>query len=504
MRSSYLTEKELTKDQIREKTLLSTTATKTRSRYWEWLLFSVILLISDGLNIGLGLRFAYLIRFELTLPIFDPRALTSVDYYEGLILLIIPTWLAVFLLRGLYKRENLLGGVREYHLLFEANTLAMIIVIAVGYFEPRIVFARGWILIAWLSAFFFTALGRFLLRRVAYFLRTYGYFLSRAVIVGYNQESAEMAQQLSDVRHSGLSLLGFVTNTDNPTGNDKGLRILGEIRQLGDLIERHRIDEVILTSSALSREELLDIFEKFGTSDKAKLRISSGLYEIITTGLSVREFAWVPLVEVNKVRLTGSEQVLKAALDYGVSIPLLILISPLLLLIAVAIKLDSPGPVIHRRRVLGVNGKEFDAFKFRTMVINGDDVLEQYPEKKEELVRYHKIKDDPRITRIGRILRKTSLDELPQLFNVLRNEMSLVGPRMITAPELEEYKKWGINLLTVKPGITGKWQVSGRSDVSYQERVRFDMYYIRNWNIWMDIQLIIQTIPAILSKRGAY
>jgi FlaA1/EpsC-like NDP-sugar epimerase len=315
MRSSYLTEKELTKDQIREKTLLSTTATKTRSRNWEWLLFSVILLISDGLNIALGLRFAYLIRFEFTLPIFDPRALTSINYYEGLILLIIPTWLGVFLLRGLYKQENLLGGVREYHLLFEANTLAMVIVIAVGYFEPRIVFARGWILMAWLSAFFFTALGRFLLRRVAYFLRTYGYFLSRTVIVGYNQESIEMAQQLSDVRHSGLSLLGFVADTDNTIETDKRLKILGDLNQLGDLIERYHIEEVILTSSALSREDLLDVFEKFGTSDKVKLRISSGLYEIITTGLSVREFAWVPLVEVNKVRLTGSEQALKAALD---------------------------------------------------------------------------------------------------------------------------------------------------------------------------------------------
>lgn len=499
MRSSYLTEKEFINDQPREMSL-----SKSRSRGWEWILFGIILLISDGLNVALALRFAYLIRFELPLSIFDPQALTSIDYYEGLILLVIPTWLLIFLFGGLYKRNNLLGGVQEYHLLFEANTLAMIIIIAVGFFEPRFIFARGWILIAWFSAFFFTAMGRFLLRRVAYFLRTYGYFLSNAVIVGYNQESAEMAQQLNDVRYSGLNLLGFVISSENKIELDKKIKVLGDFNQLGDVIEQHHIDEVILTSSALSREDLLDVFEKFGTSDKVKLRISSGLYEIITTGLSVREFAWVPLVEVNKVRLTGSEQFLKTTLDYGLSIPILLLISPLLLLISIAIKIDSRGPVIHRRRVLGVNGKEFDAFKFRTMVVDGDAVLDRYPEKKAELVQYHKIKDDPRITRVGRFLRKTSLDELPQLFNVLRNEMSLVGPRMITAPELVEYKKWGINLLTVKPGITGKWQVSGRSDISYQERVRYDMYYIRNWNIWMDIQLIIQTIPAVLSKRGAY
>lgn len=499
MRSSYLTDRENINRQIREKALA-----RSQQKGWEWLLFSFILLISDGLNIGVALRFAYLVRFELPLPFFDPRAFTSIDYYEGITLLIIPTWLFIFFVRGLYKRNNLLGGVQEYHLLFEANTLAMIIIVAVGFFEPSFIFARGWILIAWFSAFFFTALGRFLLRRVAYFLRTYGYFLSNAIIVGCNAEAEEMASQLSDVRYSGLNLIGCVANRTKKTTPLKHLSIMGGLDQLGEIIQRHNVEEVILTSSALSREELLEVFERFGTSEEIKLRISSGLYEIITTGLKVREFAWVPLVEVNKVRLTGSEMILKAMLDYGLSIPLLILISPLLLLIAIAIKIDSPGPVIHRRRVLGVNGKEFDAFKFRTMVINGDEVLEKFPDKKEELARTHKIKNDPRVTRVGKFLRKTSLDELPQLFNVIRNEMSLVGPRMITAGELAEYQKWGINLLTVKPGITGKWQVSGRSDISYQERVRYDMYYIRNWNIWLDIQLLIQTIPAVLSKRGAY
>lgn len=499
MRSSYLTDRENINRQIREKALA-----RSQKKGWEWLLFSFILLISDGLNIGVALRFAYLVRFELPLPFFDPRAFTSIDYYEGITLLIIPTWLFIFFVRGLYKRNNLLGGVQEYHLLFEANTLAMIIIVAVGFFEPSFIFARGWILIAWFSAFFFTALGRFLLRRVAYFLRTYGYFLSNAIIVGCNAEAEEMASQLSDVRYSGLNLIGCVANRTEKTTPLKHLSIMGGLDQLGEIIQRHNVEEVILTSSALSREELLEVFERFGTSEEIKLRISSGLYEIITTGLKVREFAWVPLVEVNKVRLTGSEMILKAMLDYGLSIPLLILISPLLLLIAIAIKIDSPGPVIHRRRVLGVNGKEFDAFKFRTMVINGDEVLDKYPDKKEELARTHKIKNDPRVTRVGKFLRKTSLDELPQLFNVIRNEMSLVGPRMITAGELAEYQKWGINLLTVKPGITGKWQVSGRSDISYQERVRYDMYYIRNWNIWLDIQLLIQTIPAVLSKRGAY
>ena len=153
---------------------------------------------------------------------------------------------------------------------------------------------------------------------------------------------------------------------------------------------------------------------------------------------------------------------------------------------------------------MGVNGKQFEAFKFRTMYTNGDQILEQFPDLKTELEQNHKLRNDPRITKTGALLRKTSLDELPQLLNVLRGEMSLVGPRMISPPEMEMYAQNGMNLLTVKPGITGLWQVSGRSDVSYEERVRLDMYYVRNWSIWLDLQLLFQTIPAVLFRRGAY
>lgn len=471
----------------------------------EWALLIIVLVISDTINIGLALRMAYTIRFELTLPIFDPLGNASVDYYQNLVLVVIPAWLVTFVLMGLYNPKHLLGGTREYSQLFAANTLALVIVVAAGFFEPDFIFARGWILIAWLSAFFFTALGRFVMRRFVYFLRGYGFFLSRALIVGYNDEAATMAEQLMVVKNSGVAIVGFVDD-DLPVNQPvmRNLLNLGNIAALPAVIRSHHIEEVILTSSALTRDQILQIFEDYGVSQGIKMHLSSGLYEIITTGLQVREFAWVPLVEVNKVRLTGTDRILKTLLDYGMTIPAVILLSPLFLILALLVRLDSPGPVLHRRRVLGVNGREFDAFKFRTMLVNGDEILAQYPDKLAELQANHKLKDDPRITRLGAFLRKTSLDELPQLFNVLRNEMSLVGPRMISPAEISEYTKWGINLLTVKPGITGKWQVSGRSDVTYQERVRLDMYYIRNWNIWLDVQLLLQTIPAVLLRRGAY
>jgi len=248
----------------------------------------------------------------------------------------------------------------------------------------------------------------------------------------------------------------------------------------------------------------MEIFKRYGVGSEVNVRMSSGLYEIITTGLTVKDFAYVPLVGVNPVRLTGMDRVMKTILDYTLTILGMTVVAPLLLIIALIIKLDSPGPVLHRRRVMGVNGRQYDAFKFRTMYVNGDKILAKYPELQTELAANHKLKNDPRITRVGKWLRRYSLDELPQLINVLKLDMSLVGPRMIAPSEIEMYDKWDINLLTVKPGLTGLWQVSGRSDISYNERVRLDMHYIRNWSIWLDLQIIMQTMPVVLKGSGAY
>jgi exopolysaccharide biosynthesis polyprenyl glycosylphosphotransferase len=232
--------------------------------------------------------------------------------------------------------------------------------------------------------------------------------------------------------------------------------------------------------------------------------MSSGLYELLTTGVEVQEFGNVPLLSVNKVRLTGVDVALKGLLDLILSIGALVLFLPVMAAIAIAIKLDSAGPIFHLRRVVGVGAKSFNALKFRTMYVDADERLARDPELRHEFELNHKLKNDPRVTRIGRFLRRTSLDELPQLINVVLGQMSLVGPRMITSEERARYGKWRMNLSTVKPGITGLWQVSGRSDVSYEERVMLDMNYIRNYSIWFDLQILWQTIPAVLKSRGAY
>jgi lipopolysaccharide/colanic/teichoic acid biosynthesis glycosyltransferase len=198
------------------------------------------------------------------------------------------------------------------------------------------------------------------------------------------------------------------------------------------------------------------------------------------------------------------DQFLKSLMDYCFTVVGLILLSPLLLALALIVKLDSPGPVFHRRRVMGKGGTQFDAFKFRTMYVNGDAILAANPQLKAQLEQDHKLADDPRVTRCGVWMRKLSLDELPQLFNVLKGQMSLVGPRMISPKELDRYGDNAAELLTVKPGITGLWQISGRSDLAPGERVRLDMQFIRTRNAWSDLKLLLMTVPAVLRGRGAY
>ena len=193
----------------------------------------------------------------------------------------------------------------------------------------------------------------------------------------------------------------------------------------------------------------------------------------------------------------------KRILDLVFAVPTLILFSPLVLALAIVVRLDSPGPAFYRRRVMGRGGGQFDAFKFRTMHVNGDALLAQRPELLAEFQRDQKLRDDPRVTRAGRWLRRLSIDELPQLVNVVRGEMSLVGPRMIVRSELPRYGDGAAELLSLRPGITGLWQVSGRGDVQGEARARMELEYVRTRSLRLDVRLLLQTIPAVFGGRGA-
>jgi len=467
------------------------------------LLLIAWLILSDALALSLAFGLAYSVRFEMQVTV-APEVVPSAAVYQVARALLIPLWLTVFALFDLYEPRARFGGSLESARTFNACTVATMFVIVATFFVPDFVISRMWLVSLWLASFFLVAVNRFVARRIVYVLRRHGYLLTPAVIVGTNQEAVSLAGFLADRRSSGVRTVGLIHAGNGDPRHVAELPVLGSIASIGAIVKEHGIEDVIVAITGVARDELLRLCEDLD-SLPVQLRLSSGLYELLTTRVTVQTLGSVPLMSLQKNRLDRGEVVAKALLDSTLALAALLVLWPFLLVIGAWIKLDSPGPALHRRRVLGVAGRHFDAFKFRTMHTNGDALLESQPQAVEDLRHNHKLKADPRVTRVGRWLRKYSIDELPQLVNVLRGEMSLVGPRMITAEEAGKYGRQRMNLLTVKPGITGLWQVSGRSDLTYEERVRIDMYYVRNYSVWMDLQILfIQTPPAVLRGRGAY
>lgn len=471
----------------------------------QWGGYWAALVLSDLFLSLAALLLAEWIRLHVPLPFFNLGATPTIPSTKVVIFGFVPMWLLVFTLHGLYRPQILLGGTQEYARVFRATAIGILVIIVFGFINPELSPARGYAVLAWLFIASLVMLGRFFLRRGVYALRQRGFFLSPALIIGDNPEGLSLAQQLTNWRTSGFAIQGVVSvGCKEALVTEEGLPILGTLEQLDELVRRFQIGELILATSALSQEQILSVFKKYGVSDTINLRLSSGLFEVITTGMEVKEVASVPLLQINQVRLTGLDYVFKSGLDLVLGALVLLISLPFLGLIALAIRLDSPGAVIYRRRVMGLNGSQFDAFKFRTMFINGDEIMNAHPEMRAELEESFKVKQDPRVTNVGRFLRKYSLDELPQLFNVMLRQMSLVGPRMISPDELVKYEQWDINLLTIPPGMTGLWQVSGRSDLSYNDRVQLDMRYIRNWSFWLDLHILMRTFFVVVKGSGAY
>jgi len=475
------------------------------ARWAERLLLLIALTVLDLITVLVGFWLAYTLRFEAGIVWLYQHQVAPVAFYSSLVFILAPAWLIVFRLFGLYDFKILFSGMHEYARVFNACTLGMMLIILLTFFDPTLTIARGWVVLSWLLVTLSVLSGRFMLRRAVQSLRANGRFMTTVLVVGANEEGQAIAEQLRSNRKAGVWIAGFVDD-ELARGSQllPGVPVLGSIDSVATLVQQHGIQEIIVASTALSREKLLELFQSFGAADDITIRLSSGLYEILTTGVEVQEIGNVPLLSVNKVRLTGTDVFSKRVLDLVISAGVLLVSWPFMLAIAVAVKLDSPGPIFYRRRVVGVGAKPFDALKFRTMYVDAEERLARDPELRHQFEKNYKLRNDPRVTRVGGLLRRTSLDELPQLFNVLLGQMSLVGPRMITSEERARYGKWRMNLCTVKPGITGLWQVSGRSDVGYEERVMLDMHYIRNFSIWLDLHLLWQTIPAVLKGHGAY
>lgn len=468
-------------------------------------LYQIALVVMDIVMLVGAFSLAYWLRFFAGITV-APEVIPFAERYIGLVSILLPSWLILFTLMHMYDMGLLLNGTREYSRALNACTSGMMLVVLLSFVEERFIISRGWLVMSWIFSGVFVCTGRVFLRHLAIHLRQKGYFVSRAIIIGTNEEALTLASQLKDPAVSGLEVQGFI-ETDTTCGSLPFGKppILGDLYNLHEIIRQQNINEVIVSSTALDRSQLLSLLRELSLVPQVELRLSSGLYEAVTTNMHVAMKGTVPFMSPDRWRLNSMELTLKRLLDISVILIAVPVLLPLFAIFALLIKLDSPGPVFYYRKVLGVGGRTFGALKFRTMAVDGDQILEQYPELKAQLLQNHKLKDDPRITRVGRWLRLTSLDELPQLINILLGQMSLVGPRMISPVEAEMYGIYSADLLTVKPGLTGLWQVSGRSDLTYGERIHMDMYYVRNYSILMDLQILfLRTLPAVIKGQGAY
>jgi exopolysaccharide biosynthesis polyprenyl glycosylphosphotransferase len=299
-------------------------------------------------------------------------------------------------------------------------------------------------------------------------------------------------------------VVGFVD--DNP---DKGRTDIGRFQALGGVdnlpgvLEEQLIDEVIIALPWQAHRKIIRLVNECQRAD-VRARIIPDLFQLSLSRVDVDDINGIPLIGVREVSLTGFNLALKRVVDVVLCVASLALALPLMLLIALAIRLDTPGPVLFVQKRVGRGGRFFEILKFRSMV-EGADAEQEVLRKTEEVDgRRFKLKDDPRVTRVGRFLRRISLDELPQLYNVLRGEMSVVGPRPALPDEVAEYQEWHRKRLEVVPGITGLWQVSGRSEMPFDEMVLLDVFYIENWSLGLDLRILLQTIPKALSGEGAY
>ena len=324
------------------------------------------------------------------------------------------------------------------------------------------------------------------------------------IIVGTNAEARHLLE-LMQLPSFGFRPIGMVTTeADDPdVAEDAAYPVLGSVDELRDVIRELGVECVFVAASALSAREM-GFVAKAVRLEGVEVRITATLPEVLSSRVAVQTLGGVTALSLRPVRLTGTQAVVKRAFDVVVASVGVAIASPVLALLAIAVKVSSSGPVLYRQTRVGQRGRPFTMLKFRTMREGADEMVDDLRERHgvEDLM--FKLPDDPRVTTMGRFLRKWSLDELPQLFNVIRGEMSLVGPRPPLPREVTRYEDWQFDRLEVPPGISGLWQVSGRSDLSFDDCVRLDLFYIENWSLAYDLYILAKTLPVLISSRGAY
>ncbi|MFN2490539.1 MAG: sugar transferase, partial [Actinomycetota bacterium] len=344
---------------------------------------------------------------------------------------------------------------------------------------------------------------RIAIRRVLHFLRRRGSDTTRIIVIGANHEARTVAQTLERERWLGYEILGFLDDIA-PTGQEivSGHQVLGATTELKELIEEHQATLILVAATALDTPRLNRLFWELQDVD-VDVQVTSGTIDLLASRMVVQSVAGVPLIYVRRSGMDRIQRTIKRTMDIIGSALALILLAPAFGLVCVWIKLDSSGGAFFTQVRVGRDGKPFTVWKFRTMDDDAEERRAQLEHLSEGPGLLFKLKEDPRITGVGRVLRRYSLDELPQLANVLRGDMSLVGPRPALPSEVEQYDDWLRNRLKVRPGITGLWQVSGRVETSFSDYVRYDLFYIRNWSLSLDLWIMWRTLRAVMTGEGA-
>ena len=461
------------------------------------------LLVADLVGLILALFLAQALFTDV--PTLAGRLTPSWDWL--LFLAALPAWVVAAKLYSLYDRDEErtdhstvddFTGV--FHLVTVSVWLAYGLGHATGVFNPDLAKSTAF----WAFAIVLIPLARVAARSICHRRHEYQ---QNTVIVGAGQIGQLIARKYQLHPEYGINLVGFVDDAPCERREDLGdLTILGSPRQLPELVHRHRIERVLIAFSNDSTGELLALVRSLRELG-VQIDVVPRLFEVVPHNMGIHSVEGLPLVNLPPFRLARSSILLKRALDIAVSMTALVLLAPVFALVAVLIKLDSRGPVFFRQERMGANDRVFAMFKFRTMAVDADSRKQEFAHLNKHLQpggdsRMFKITDDPRVTRVGRLLRRYSLDELPQLINVLRDEMSLVGPRPLILDEDRHVVDWARSRLKLQPGITGPWQVLGGTSIPFQEMVTLDYLYVTSWSLLNDVKLLFRTLPVVARTRA--
>jgi exopolysaccharide biosynthesis polyprenyl glycosylphosphotransferase len=457
----------------------------------------------DILLINLAFVLGYVVRYELQLfrPVLDALKAPYAAYLPSQVLHTL-LMLGFLTLDGVYQRRRGGSWFDELYRVTNATTTAVVIQVAITFYFRPLVYSRLLFIEAGLITIVLLSGVRLLQRAVQANLRRRGLGVDRVLIIGAGETGRTVMRNLVALPALGYQVVGFVD--DDVSKGDLGrFRALGTLDNLGAVLKGERVDEVIITLPWTNHRTIIGLV-RICESLGVRARVVPDMFQMSLTRVDFDDIGGIPLMGLREARISRGGRLVKRALDFTLAALGLALSSPLSLLIALIIKLDSPGPVIFKQARVGERGRLFDIHKFRSMRLGAEEQQAELRSRNEASGPLFKIKDDPRVTRIGPLLRRRSLDEIPQLWNVLRGEMSIVGPRPGLPSEVAQYQPWHRQRLEVPPGITGLWQVSGRSDLSFDEMCLLDIYYIENWSLGMDLTIMLRTVPRVLFGQGAY